>query len=207
MTATKNLLSALARAIADMPDPKKNKKNDHFKNSYADLGAVLECIAEPLNTNGLVLTQTMTGDDKLVTTVWHCESGESLESVMSLRPEKATPQGMASAITYARRYAIKAMFGMSDVDDDGNKASGTKAAPAATSGAAKKAAHASQQTAAVDVFELCEEAVSAILAAPDEATLAKVGHRIAESKFAGEDHAKVSAAWKKRKAELKEVAK
>ena len=124
----KNILPALAAAIAAMPDPKKNAQNDHFKNRYADLGAVLECVFDPLAANGLVLTQTIDviGEgcaDLLSTTLWHVASGECLESRVSLRPERNTPQGVASAITYARRYAIKAMFGMVDVDDDGNAAS------------------------------------------------------------------------------------
>lgn len=128
--SVKNLLPALASAIAAMPDPKKNAKNDHFKNRYADLGAVLECVFQPLADNGLVMTQTvhLTAEaDVLCTRIWHVASGEWLESNMPLRPEKPTPQGVASAITYARRYAIKALFGMVDVDDDGNAASASKA--------------------------------------------------------------------------------
>jgi hypothetical protein len=124
--SVKNILPALAAAIAAMPDPKKNKSNSHFNNKYADLGAVLECIYEPLAANDLVLTQVMDwdGTDSLLRTIlWHTTSGEHIDSVSRLLPDKNTPQGVASAITYARRYAIKALFGMHDVDDDGNAAS------------------------------------------------------------------------------------
>ena len=43
---------------------------------------------------------------------------------MTLRADKATAQGAGSAITYARRYALSAMLGISsEDDDDGNYAS------------------------------------------------------------------------------------
>ena len=116
------LLPALAAAIADMPDPRKNAKNDHFKNRYADLGEVMDCIAGPLATHKLMVTQTMEGARILRTRLWHVPSGEWLDSVMELQAEKAGMQPMGSAITYARRYALKSLFGMVDVDDDGKKA-------------------------------------------------------------------------------------
>jgi hypothetical protein len=40
-----------------------------------------------------------------------------------LKPTKADPQGMGSAVTYARRYAYMAIIGMAAEDDDGNAAS------------------------------------------------------------------------------------
>lgn len=119
------VLAGLANAVASARDPKKNAKNDHFKSRYADLGEVLDCIEGPLRDNGLVLTQTtaIDGDNTcLVTRVWHVESGEWLESCYPLKPDKAGPQGLGSCVTYARRYSIKALFGMWQVDDDGNAA-------------------------------------------------------------------------------------
>lgn len=121
----KNLYKALAAAIAAMPDPKKNSKNEHFKNSYADLGKVLECIEGPLASNGLLLVQMVDAvgpDAMLSTSLIHVETGEQLDSHYPLRPEKAGPQALGSCITYARRYQIKALFGMVDVDDDGEGA-------------------------------------------------------------------------------------
>ena len=69
------LLPALAAAIADMPDPRKNAANPHFKNKYADLGEVMECIAGPLAANKLMVTQTMEGDKILRTRLWHAVPG------------------------------------------------------------------------------------------------------------------------------------
>lgn len=122
----KNLLQALHKAMAEMADPKKNATNPAFRNRYADLGAVLESIEGPLQRHGLILTQQIHaegGATMLVTTLWHAESGESMASSTPLQPEKNTAQGLGSAISYMRRYTIKALFCLSDVDDDGSEAS------------------------------------------------------------------------------------
>lgn len=121
----KNLLKALHAAMSEMADPKKNSTNPAFRNKYADLGAVLESIESPLQRHGLILLQMLdqSGTETVLQTqLWHVESGEQLQSNVVLRPEKATPQGLGSCISYMRRYAIKAMFALSDTDDDGNEA-------------------------------------------------------------------------------------
>lgn len=161
--SVQNLLPALAAAIAAMPDPKKNAKNDHFRNRYADLGSVLECCFDPLASNGLVLTQTVSGQS-LVTRLWHVASGEWMDSIFALQPEKPTPQGFASALTYARRYSIKALFGMVDTDDDGNVASGqpTRATMKPVSAAAKAVAKATGGTvlSGMEIAGMMRDAVS-----------------------------------------------
>lgn len=111
--------------MSEMADPKKNSTNPAFRNKYADLGAVLESIEGPLQRHGLILLQMLdqSGTETVLQTqLWHVESGEQLQSNVVLRPEKATPQGLGSCISYMRRYAIKAMFALSDTDDDGNEA-------------------------------------------------------------------------------------
>lgn len=50
-------------------------------------------------------------------------SGEWLKSTVDVPLDKITPQGLGSAITYARRYGLAAMLGMvADEDDDGQAA-------------------------------------------------------------------------------------
>ena len=47
-----------------------------------------------------------------------------------MKPVKNDPQSIGSAITYAKRYALSAIFGItSDQDDDGNEATQTKKQP------------------------------------------------------------------------------
>src|SRR4029079_12637646 len=90
-TDIKDLLAALHAASAAMPNPQKNAKNDHFRNRYADLGAVLECIEQPLKDHGLVLTQTLDvlGNlPVLTTTLWHAPSGQWIAGQVPLLPDK-----------------------------------------------------------------------------------------------------------------------
>jgi hypothetical protein len=77
---------------------------------------------------GLLVTQHP-NEDSLVTTVYHAESGEWMQSEQVLRMKDLNnPQQQGSAITYARRYALASIFNLNqeDSDDDGNSASGIK---------------------------------------------------------------------------------
>jgi hypothetical protein len=120
-----NLLKALVSAQAEITNPVKDSKNPHFKNNYASLESVLDAVTKPLNKHGLVLTQTImpTPVVSLVTTLWHAESGEHIDSIVPLNPAKTDPQGYAAACTYYRRMTIKSLLGLAEVDDDGNEAS------------------------------------------------------------------------------------
>lgn len=120
-----NLLKALVSAQAEITNPVKDSKNPHFKNNYASLESVLDAVTKPLNKHGLVLTQTIIPQPtvSLVTTLWHAESGEHIDSIVPLNPSKQDPQGYAAACTYYRRMTIKSLLGLAEVDDDGNEAS------------------------------------------------------------------------------------
>lgn len=100
----------------------KDAQNPFFKSKYATLGNVLSVIQVPLEEAGLVFTQMPDGDC-LTTLLMHPESGEYLQSCYNLHPVKIDPQGIGSAVTYARRYALTAILGLNiDDDDDGNAA-------------------------------------------------------------------------------------
>jgi len=58
-----------------------------------------------------------------VTSLLH-SSGQWMRSSLLVQPKDDTPQAMGSALTYARRYALTAIVGVAQVDDDGNAASG-----------------------------------------------------------------------------------
>ena len=143
------LLQALCAAVPDISNPRKDSKNPHYRSTYASLEAVLDAVTIPLQRLGLVLTQTLrstAGAVELVTTLWHAESGQHIESAVPLNPAKADPQGVAAATTYYRRLAIKTLLGLAEVDDDGNEASAPPAraraehaAPAAPAPAPSKA--------------------------------------------------------------------
>lgn len=102
--------------------------------NYATLGNVLEKLRPVLIENGLYVEQMPAGsvDNPLLRTrIIHAETGEYSEGYTPLILDKQTMQGEGSAITYARRYALVAAFGLdADEDDDGNAASGSQSAEA-----------------------------------------------------------------------------
>jgi len=121
-----NLTKALFEFQGKVTSVKKSAKNPHFKSNYADLSSILEVITPALQECGLFITQHP-HDDVLVTTVYHAESGEFMQSEQILRMKDANnPQQQGSAITYARRYALAAIFNLNQEDDDANSASGHK---------------------------------------------------------------------------------
>jgi len=125
------LAEALAKAQGEMNNAKKDAANPFFKSNYATLGAVIAAAKEPLSKNGLSVIQTMcTGAAGLevVTTIAHL-SGEWIKSRLPVNATKHDPQGIGSAITYARRYAYSAIVGITQEDDDGNAASQPRQQP------------------------------------------------------------------------------
>lgn len=120
------IAKALNKAQASLKPAIKDTKNPFFKSTYADLGSVWEACRDAVTKNDLSIAQLPTmveGQNYLVTTLMHT-SGQWLRSYTILNPTKNDPQGLGSAITYARRYSLMAMVGICPEDDDGNAASG-----------------------------------------------------------------------------------
>lgn len=116
------LVKALAAAQGEMVDPVKDAENPHYKAAYTTLVACTSAYRPVLSKHGLALTQWHLGD-RLVSLLAH-ESGEWIRGVGPISPVKNDPQGIASATTYARRYASMAIVGLAPADDDdGNAAS------------------------------------------------------------------------------------
>jgi hypothetical protein len=136
----KELATALSKAQGSFKPAAKTAKNPHFGNMFAPLESIIESVRDPLAKNGLSfmqITEFENGITTLRTTVLH-SSGEWISSSYEIKPERATPQGMGSAMTYARRYTLSALLGLAtEEDDDGNAAS----LPKETSSFAKKEEH------------------------------------------------------------------
>ena len=126
----KNIAKALAQFQAEVRNPANTETNPFFKSKYAPLNDILNLVRPLLSKHGLSILQSPSGDGQnvTVTTLIAHESGEWIESEpLTLKADKATAQGAGSAITYARRYALSAMLGISsEDDDDGNFASNTE---------------------------------------------------------------------------------
>lgn len=119
------IAAALAKAQGEIKGAAKDSTNPHFKSQYADLASVWEACRAALSKNGLSVIQTpdVTADGVFLYTTLAHSSGEWIRGVMPVRPVQDTPQGLGSALTYARRYSLAAMVGVAPEDDDGNAAS------------------------------------------------------------------------------------
>jgi len=111
------LIKALVKAKQAFKPVIKDKKGARSK--YATLDSVHSAIDESLLSNGLFLTQPMTvvdGQHVLMTWIWHT-SGHSISSDYYPIEKNADPQKMGAAITYARRYQLCAMLGITADED------------------------------------------------------------------------------------------
>lgn len=130
-----NLAAALCDFQYELEGARKGSKNPFFKSSYADLEECIDAIKEQLHKHGLAVAQptgiTENGGSSVVTILMH-KSGEWIRGELPLMPVKNDPQAQGSAITYARRYALCAMVGLVQVDDDGNATQQKKTATASS---------------------------------------------------------------------------
>lgn len=140
------LAKALCAAQAEMENPPKDSVNPHFKSRYADLATVRDTIVPVLVKHKLSVLQLPCecGSGPALTTLLLHESGEWVETTIGLHPSKVDPQGIGSALTYARRYALQSLAGVAadDDDDDDGAAASRPQKPAATKVEAKPAAEA-----------------------------------------------------------------
>lgn len=128
------LAAALAKAQGQIEGAKKDATNPHFRSKYADLASTWDACRVALSANGLSVaqtTETRDGQPVLVTRLLHA-SGEWVAGETPLLLGKADMQGLGSAITYARRYGLASVAGVSPEDDDGNAAVATGEAKAAS---------------------------------------------------------------------------
>lgn len=141
------LMGALLAVQGEAPSLQRDKINPAFKSKYLSLEKLMEQVLPVLNKHGLVwitLPGIVEGQPvlryRLICTTPRIEAVDSegramgcpswadvIEGTMPLLLTKNDSQGLGSAITYARRYALMAVLGLvADEDDDGNAASGTR---------------------------------------------------------------------------------
>lgn len=127
----KEISAAMNKFRLQVKQPAKSADNPFFKSKYVTLEGVVNTIDEALKDTGLAYFQEATseGSSVQVSTMIIHTSGEwmSFES-LNVPVAKNDAQAFGSAETYARRYSLSAIFGVtSDLDDDGNAAA--KSAP------------------------------------------------------------------------------
>jgi hypothetical protein len=120
-------IDVLAKALCNVQKEAlsaiKGTENKFFKSKYADLNAVWTVAKKPLTDNGFSVTQPTRIDPNngtfFVETILMHDSGQWIKGQYLIKPDKETPQGYGSAMTYARRYSFAAIVGVVTEDDDG----------------------------------------------------------------------------------------
>jgi pyruvate/2-oxoglutarate dehydrogenase complex dihydrolipoamide acyltransferase (E2) component len=126
------ITAALINVQAEIEGAKKASTNPHLQTKYADLLAVWDAVRGPLSENGLHLLQSAATEflDRggvfativRVTSKLTHVSGEFYASDLCMPVPNATPQGIGSAISYAKRYAMSALLGIPSIaDEEGRK--------------------------------------------------------------------------------------
>lgn len=120
------VLDALLAVQRSLPSVAKAHEADtgKFTYRYASLNDVHDAVLPLLDEHDLLWTVTGAEPAEhtprgIVGSMFHVPTGGSLTSWWPL-PSGDNPQGLGSALTYARRYLLCAMVGLvPDVDDDG----------------------------------------------------------------------------------------
>jgi hypothetical protein len=131
----------------------KDKNNPYFKSTYADLTSIINAVNQASQfglafsqivdysrhiidkqrkdiakdgTNSITNVQAIERDIYVETIIWHIDDKDNTLSCrvpVLVKDNDNDPQKMGSAITYAKRYGLQALYGLGQ-DDDGNQASG-----------------------------------------------------------------------------------
>ena len=114
------LCKSLSKAQANISVAIEDKKNPHFKSSYASLNSIWDSCREALTNEGLCVTQTTEPTAEciyLVTTLFH-SSGQWIKSKLPISSSTISPQQLGSVITYFRRYSLASIVGVAPGEDD-----------------------------------------------------------------------------------------
>ena len=127
---TKNVIEALSLFQSEANAAVKSNKNPFFKSTYASLEDVIAAANEGAKY-GLAFTQVLDfekseGSDAIMylkTSLLHKASDTAITSRYLVVPKNSRyddSQALGSAITYAKRYSLQAIYGLPSEDDDGN---------------------------------------------------------------------------------------
>ena len=121
----KALLKALAAVQKDITPVEKKGRNEYHKYDYATEADFLAMIRPLLAKHGLVITSSVKAESNadqlskvsVAFTVWHVESGESVEAVSVGYGQDAADKGVYKAMTGATKYFFAKFFQIPTGDD------------------------------------------------------------------------------------------
>lgn len=135
-----DLAGALAKAQGAFENPSKDRevkvrgetktgKEFEYTFRYATFTAIVDAVRKPLADAGLSFVQMIGSDEHgfLITTRLLHASGQWVEFDTPVFVAGGGPQAFGSGVTYAKRYALSTMLGVTaDEDDDANAAEGNQ---------------------------------------------------------------------------------
>lgn len=120
-------IDCLAKALSKMQAAIENvcKDKQAYGYKYADLASCLAAVKKPLAENGFSISQLVGQDEDkkplLITLLIH-ESGQWLKSTFPIEnvvmKQCNSLQQLGAGLTYTRRYALSAIVGLTQEDDD-----------------------------------------------------------------------------------------
>lgn len=130
---TKNIVDALSQFQSEANAAVKSSENPFFKSNYASLEDVIAAANEGTKY-GLAFTQCVDFEKDVLegavvptmyvrTSLMHKASDTVITSRYLVVPKNNRyddSQALGSAITYAKRYSLQAIYGLPSEDDDGN---------------------------------------------------------------------------------------
>jgi hypothetical protein len=130
---TKSVVDALSQFQSEANAAIKSSKNPFFKSNYASLEDVIAAVNEGAKY-GLAFTQCIDFEKDVIegavvptmyvrTSLMHKASDTVITSRYLVVPKNNRyddSQALGSAITYAKRYSLQAIYGLPSEDDDGN---------------------------------------------------------------------------------------
>lgn len=118
---TNELFTALAKAQLEMGTAKEDGFNKHLGAGYASIDSLQAAYKEPLSKNGLAIIQNVYSEGELYfleTRLCH-SSGQWMASSMRILLAKNDMQSLGAGVTYAKRYSITSILGIStEIDEE-----------------------------------------------------------------------------------------
>lgn len=122
------VIKAYIKAQSEMGAALKKSRNPFLDSNYADLNSIIDVVYPAFHQNGFAIMQFCGRDDHgdfvMTTLAHHSEGAEQLNTKVYLSYKKGDMQSYGGAITYARRYGMLTICGVSVEDDDGNRSLG-----------------------------------------------------------------------------------
>ncbi|MBI9109959.1 ERF family protein [Maridesulfovibrio ferrireducens] len=116
------LAKAMIQVQQSLNPALKDQVNPFTQSRYATLNSVIDTCRDTLISNGIWVAQYPVSAEQghigLVTKLIHVKSGQWQSSLMVMPLPKNDPQGYGSALTYARRYGLATLIGLTTESDD-----------------------------------------------------------------------------------------